>query len=839
MGEVYRAHDSRLRRDVAIKILPDAVRNDPDRLSRFEQEARALAALSHPNIAAIYGVEDRALVLELVEGETLDERLQRGPPTNDEAVSIARQIAEGLEAAHEAGIVHRDLKPANIKITQAGLVKLLDFGIAKVSATHADETRAATEAGMVIGTTAYMSPEQARGQPVDKRSDIWSYGCVLFELLTGKRAFAKPTSTDTLAAILEREPDWSALPSTTPSSVAGLLRRCLVKDARDRLRDIGEARIALTNARPGVLTPARRRTPIVVGMAVALVAAAIAGAYLLAPRPVAPAATISFPINPPAMAEFRTEVMRVFFDLSPDGSRIAFVAAPVTGGGGIWVQTLGELQPRLIAGTEGGGAPAWSPDGQSLAFFAGGRLKRVDLQNAAVTNICDVPDFARMTASWGREGQIAFASGESGAIWVVSAAGGTPEAVVKRDQAAGQTRVHFPMFLPDGRRFLYLIKKTDGPTRLGIAAKGMPPREIGDIDSNMRWIDPHYLISARGASLIAQHFDLEREQLVGDPVVVTERVNHFPTTARALFSASASGTIVYHNGADQSQLTWFDRSGRITGTVSDVMGHLSVRISPDGTRVLFDRNGPKTESWDLWIAELGRNVETRVTSDPGSEVTPVWLRDGRGIIYGSDLAGASPQLYRRDLDTGVVKVLRPSVRQQQSMDVSPDGQVLGFSERGPGGNFELFMMPLARPQDAAPIGSPTRFTNLGSWFSPDNRAFAYHSFRSGRADVYVAPLTAPAAAVTVSPEGGFNPRWTHDGRELVYVSLDGQLMSVAIRTSPSMVVGTAVPLFRLSTGIWTDYDTAPDGRFLAIVVKQLADAQPIIAIVNWRPPGER
>jgi dipeptidyl aminopeptidase/acylaminoacyl peptidase len=836
MGEVYRAHDSRLRRDVAIKILPPSFAADPERLARFEREARVLATLTHPNVAAIYGVEDNALVLELVEGETLAERLQRGVIPRNEIIAIARQIAEGLEAAHEAGIVHRDLKPANIKITDTGLVKLLDFGIAKVSVAHDDETRAATEDGRVIGTTAYMSPEQARGQQVDKRTDIWSYGCVLYEMLTRKHAFAKATPTDTLAAIIEHDPDWSAVPSSTPPAVTALLRRCLIKDTRERLRDIGEARIALKDGRADDTVPVRRRTPIVAAIATAAIAAAIAGVYLWSQRSSAPVATISFPINPPSAMYFRSEVMRGFFDLSPDGSRIAFVAGE-GGTGQIWVQTIGELQARQVPNTERGGAPTWSPDGQALAFFQGGRLKRVDLPSGIVTAISEVPDFERQSASWGRDGQIAFASGEAGAIWVVPATGGTPEVVVKRDQAAGQMRVHFPLFLPDGKRFLYAIKMRDGSSRLAIAAKGTPPREIGTIESNMRWIEPDYLVSARGGALVAQRFDVDREQLVGNPVVVTERVNHFPTTSRALFSASLNGAISYHNATDQSQLTWFDRSGRITGTLSDLNDHLSARVSPDGTRVLFDKRGPGTESWDLWIADLGRNVETRVTSDPGAEVTPVWLSDGRGIIYGSDRGGLPPQLYRRDLDTGAETVLRPGVVQQQSIGVSPDGQTLGFVERGPAGNFELFLMPLARPKEAVQIGPPTRVLNIGSWFSPDNRALAFSSFRSGRSEVYVAPLATPTAAVTVSAEGGYAPRWSPDGQEVTFLSIDQKLMAAPVRTSPSLVVGKAVPLFSLSSGQWMHYDTAPDGRFLAVVMKQPADTQPIITIVNWRPPG--
>lgn len=848
MGEVYRARDTRLGRDVAIKVLPTAVASDPERMDRFEREARVLASLTHPHIAAIYGVEEtapgtpdpvRGLVLELVEGDTLAERLARGPLPVADVVAIARQIADALEAAHERGIVHRDLKPANIKITPTGVVKVLDFGIAKVAARDDDETKVLTREGAVIGTAAYMSPEQTRGQNVDKRSDIWSFGCVLYEMLTARPAFGRATATDTLIAIVEREPDWNALPEPTPPHVRQLLKRCLVKDARERLRDIGDARIELSTAPvtdSGTTTTVRTREgsrATLVGAAL-VVALFVAVAYYAGARPETGRATavIPFQVLPPAGHEFNGDVPHVFMALSPDATQLAFCAYTRTGTRQLWIRSIGEAQPRLLAGTDGAVSAFWSPDGKSLAFFLPEHLKRVDVASGTVSTIGEVADGERQRGSWGRDGQIVFAAGESGRVYMVPASGGAREVVA--EARAGQMRLQWPVFLPDGKRFLYVARMADDSWRLMIAAKGREPREIGQVGSTLEWVDPDYLLYAREGVLVAHRFDLAAERLVGEPEVITEDVNHFRTTARAMFTAAlAGGGVAFHSAMDTAQLAWFDRTGREVATIGELGDYLNARLSPDGTRVLFDRRTPGLGTWDLWITDLARGVESRITSDPGVEVTAVWMADGRGIVFGAD-RGGSPHLYKKDLITGAEQELRPAGPQQQATGMSPDGRTLGFIERSPGGNFDLFTMPLGTPNAAAPLVPPGRYQNLALMFSRDGRAFSYASNRSGRSQVYAALLSEPTAAVTVSSQGGSLPRWSADGREIYYLS-QGKLVSSTVKTLPRLEFGPPNVLFDVGPEGWRDYDPAPDGRFLVIVPRSRRNQQPLTWITGWRP----
>lgn len=847
MGEVYRARDTRLGRDVAIKLLPPDFSTDPDRLSRFEQEARVLGSLTHPHIAAIYGVEEsapgpdssvRGLVLELVEGETLAERLTRGPIPPPQAAALARQIADALEAAHERGIVHRDLKPANIKITPTGVVKVLDFGIAKVAPGHDDETRVATREGAVIGTTAYMSPEQTRGEAVDKRSDIWSFGCVLYEMLTARPAFGRATPTDTLIAIVERDPDWTALPADTPAHVRQLLKRCLTKDPRERLRDIGDARIELSSVAAVPLATAGPRAgsrATLVGAAL-VVALFVAVAYYASTRPESGRATsvVPFQVLPPPGHEFFGEVTHVFLALSPDGTQLAFAASQLNGTRELWIRSVGDVQPRVLAGTEGVVSAFWSPDGRSLAFFVIDHLKRLDLASGAVTTICDLTDGVRQRGSWGRDGNIVFTAVETGLIHMVPATGGTPEVVVSKP-VKGQARASWPVFLPDGKRFLYLVRNVDDSWRLMIAAKDREPREIGRIGSTMEWVDPEHLLYVRDGVLVAHRFDLTAERLVGEPEVVTEGVNYFRTTARAMFTVALNGGgVAYHSALDTSQLAWFDRTGREVGTVGEPAGHSNARLSPDGARVLFDRRTPGLGTWDLWITDLTRGVESRITSEPGVEVTPVWMADGRGIVFGADRGGV-PHLYAKDLITGAERELRPAGPQQQATGISPDGRTLGFIERSPGGNFDLFTMPLDNPPAAVQLVPSGRHFSTGLMFSPDGRAFSYTSNRSGRVNVYAALLSEPTDAVTVSPQGGLSLRWSRSGRDVYYLSR-GKLFEAAVKTTPALEFGPAKALFDVGPQGWLDFDPAPDGRFLAVVARTQGNQQPLTWITGWQPP---
>jgi Tol biopolymer transport system component len=862
MGEVYRARDSKLGRDVAIKVLPRAFLADPDRLARFEREARLLASLNHPNIGAIYGVEEsdgvRALVLELVEGETLADTLARATARGEglpipEALAIARQMADALDAAHERGIVHRDLKPANIKVTPAGTVKVLDFGLGKVIAGDASspELSRGTRDGMILGTAAYMSPEQARGQAVDKRTDIWAFGCVLYELLTGRPAFARATVSDTMAAVLTQEPDWTALPRMTPPYLSRLLERCLEKDPTRRQRDIGDARLELA---AGDETPRgdrerressllwRGRMAIAAGVGgVALASAAFVLGVLLRPAPSPPAqvTTVRFSMLPPQGNMFFHNVATTFLALSPDGSQLAFIAYAPPEPLRIWLRPISGLEARVVPGTEGAGSVFWSPDGRSLGFFADGKLKRIDLPGGAAVPLCDVPAISAF-GTWGSDGTILFATFVGDAIYSVSSAGGAPEAIVTSDPSRGE-RVVWPSFLPDGRRFLYLSQLPNITGQLMLGARGRAPRPIVSAVSNVQWVDPDYLVFAQEGVLVAQRFDQASERIVGAPISIAEPVDRFLTSGRAMFTTSRNGTIAYHSYANVERLVWVDRGGKEVGTVGAPGDYLNVRLSPDGGTVLFERTKPGIGTWDLWSIDLIRGVETRLTSDPGSEAFPVWMPDGRAILFADEShSNTTLNLARKRLDTGVEGQLLPiGTQQRRPIDVSPDGHTLLFTERTARGTLNLFTLPLAGPATpSALFGS--RFNEEDPRFSPDGRSMSFISDESGRFEVYVAPFpptggkTAVSAGISMGSDSRIGARWRHDGHELYYVSADRRLMAVPVRTTPMLEVGSPTPLFALQGRTWTDFALSADGkRFLAVVPQAFAGEQPLTVILNW------
>ena len=866
MGEVYRARDSYLGRDVAIKILPRDFTDDLDRLARFEREARLLASLNHPHIGAIYGVEEsdgiRALVLELVEGETLADKLAEGSRGGGlpvpEALAIAQQVADALDAAHERGIVHRDLKPANIKITPAGTVKVLDFGLAKVVAgdVSSDKSRNpilnvdGTYDGVILGTPAYMSPEQARGQAVDKRTDIWAFGCVLFEVLTGRPVFARATMSDTIAAVLTHEPDWTALPPTTPPYLSRLLKRCLEKDPTRRQRDIGDALIELAQRDE---TPGADREPrdflrrwrgwagVAVGIGVvALVATAFALGVFLRPAPSLPAQTapVRFSVLPPQGSMFLHTVATTFLALSPDGSQLAFVAVAPPNPPVIWLRPISGLDARIVPGTEGATSVFWSPDGRSLAFFAGDKLKRIDLPGGAALPLCDVPDVPSF-GTWGSGGTILFASFIGGAIFSVSSAGGIPEAIVTADPSRGETVV-WPSFLPDGRRFVYLSQHPDSTGELMIGQRGRPPRAIVSAVSNVQWVDPDYLVFAQEGVLVAQRFDEATERIIGAPASIAEPVDRFLSTGRAMFTTSLTGTIAYHSHANVARLVWVDRAGKEVGTVGAPGNYLNVRLSPDGEKVAFERTKPGIGTWDLWISDLGRRIETRLTSAPDSEAYPVWLPDARAILFAEGRSGGLLNLARKRLDTGIEDQLLPmGTQQRRPVDVTPDGHTLLFTERTARGNLQIFTLPLTgTATPSALFGS--RFNERDPRLSPDGRAMTFASDESGRFEVYVAsfPPTGGKTPVSAGTAEGSDllggARWSHDGRELFYVSADRRLMAVPVRTTPTLEVGSPAPLFTLQGRPWSDFAVSADGkRFLAVVPQAFAGEQPITVILNW------
>jgi Tol biopolymer transport system component len=857
MGEVYQARDTRLGRDVAFKVLPSHVSHDPARRRRFEREARLLAALNHPHIGAIYGVEEAdgvsALVLELVDGPTLAERVAAGAVSIKEALAIALQIAQALEAAHDKGVVHRDLKPANIKITPAGIVKVLDFGLAKspvVGNTGAGAPAQTpspmvsvdgTRDGVILGTAAYMSPEQARGQPVDKRTDIWAFGCVLYELLTGRAVFARGTVTDTLAAIVERDPDWETLPGSTPQGIARLVRRCLEKDPERRLHDVADARIEIEDAlQPSVheaATKALRPAPgllprgALLATAITIVVASLVAAGLYIRR-----AADNMPVTRLSIFVPGLVTPQLSAAISPDGRRVAFVSTLTSAQSMLWIRDLDSLEPRALAGTEDAAHPFWSPDGRSLGFVAGGQLKRVDADGGRVLTLADVSGF-RTGGSWSRDGRILFAH-RTGELAVVAATGGPLETVLTRGQAM------WPSFLPDGRHFLFVDQSGPEADR-GVYVGSLDSKEATHLlttDFKAVYADPGYLLFVRGESLLAQPFDAGRLWLHGEPVVVADRIWVARGAAQASFSVSPTGALVYVNAALwNQQLRWIDRAGRSLGTIGSPDRYFDVvpQISPDGSRIAIAR-GP-LESQDLWVVNLVQATEQRLTFDPGSG-EPIWSSDGRAILFQSNRAAKGLGLYLKNAGgAGAAESVEVIARDSHLWDWSRDGRFIVYSSIGAQRAADLWVLPLVGDRTPFPF-SESSVNKTQAQIAPNGRWLAYTSYESGKDEVYIQSFPAPGSKRQVSLAGGMQPRWRRDGLELFYMGGDQALMAVPVTmTEGTFDAGRPSPLFRTrivpqgSQSLWFDtmYDVTPDGqRFLILGPPE--DPGPSFTIVlNW------
>ena len=752
MGEVYRGRDTRLGRDVAIKVLPPEMVADPERRTRLEREARLLAALNHPHIGAIYGLEEHdgliALVLEFVEGPTLADRLRRGPIPPGEAVGIAREIAEAIEAAHDKGIIHRDLKPANVKLAPVSGVKVLDFGLAKALAGVPDAdasqlptvTADGTRAGQVMGTAAYMSPEQARGLVVDKRTDIWAFGCVLYEMLAGRRAFEGKTLSDTLVAVLEREPDWSALPDTTSPRLRWLLRRCLEKDARRRWRDIGDAALELTSdvdagagTSEDAVPPRNRRLWTFVLPAAGLVALSSAVTTLIVRRPAPPTvvtpAVIRFAIPPPPGNRFGSKVPDVeatYLAVSPDGSQLAFVATDRAGISRLWLRPLAGLEARALNGTDNAISAFWSPDGRSLAFFADGKLKRLNLPDGTPVPLADTPVNVGLSGTWGDSGQLVFGPTQGIEILTTSTSAVAPQPVVKPDPSRHEAGVSWPWFLPDGRRFLYSARLDDGKGELRVAELGGASESLLAAVSNAQWVDPDYVVFARDGMLLAQRVDLSRARLTGEPFAIANAVDYVIAPVRAAFATSRNGTVVYQSHRDVNRLAWFGRTGTLEETLDGAGGYFDVRISPDGARVLYSSRDPRLGILDLWVRDLGKDNPTRVTTKAPQTMSGVWLPKKNEIAFsGGGGAIGSMRPFVKDLESGAERELWHEGLTLPS-DVSTNGSQLLVGSRAPGGAWSI----LAVPVDG--IGNPASlfdspFSVFGARLSPDGQAIAFIS----------------------------------------------------------------------------------------------------------------
>ena len=915
MGEVYRARDTKLGRDVAIKILPEAFIADADRRARFEREARLLAALNHPHIGTIYGFEERegihALVLELIEGETLAERLARstrggsraaarqdsggappdagkgrssgGPMPVGEALKIARQIAEALEAAHEKAIVHRDLKPANIAITPDGVVKVLDFGLAKFGGDEAaaDLTRsptitvAGTGEGVILGTATWMSPEQARGKVVDKRTDIWAFGCVLYEMLTGRTAFAGDTISDTIAAILEREPDWSALPATTPTTIRRLLQRCLEKDLNRRLHDIADARIEIEDAsrepsgsaveadsaereRPAWATP--RAVMALAAAGVVLVAFGAAEGVRWWPGRVTPPASSPARLMitlPAAQALEKGRFPPVA--LSPDGKLLVYAAAVNGGRTNLYLRPLDELAARPIPSTEGATAPFFSPDGRWLAFYADGLLKKVSVAGGVPLTICDAPPV--WSATWGENDTIVFATTlAASGLWRVSANGGEPAQITtpKPDEA----QHGYPQLLPGGTQVLFSVLRKNAWHLAIVGLDGGEWRLLGNgrvVGEGAQYIATGHLVYAQSGGLVSTPFDPAAGNLDQPPVPLLERIETSRFGGAYFAVAAAAGTLVYvpaGTTVTDRTLLRIDRDGRAAPLLEARAGYEYPTLSPDGRRaavMIASEMGS-----DIWIIDLARATRLRFTAG-GIGSFPVWGPDGSKLAFQSTAPGpfnlfwkaldgsadAQPLLNAADSasarswpNTGATLLpgTMPTLSgagPQFPMSWSPDGSTLAFHERKPDGERDIWVV--------SPGGDPvpfllTPFDERSPRFSPDGKWLAYVSDESGRNDVYVQPFPGPGPKWLVSTDGGIDPVWSKDGRELFYRH-DDQLMAVSVAAAREFSADRPRRLFEIRFDAGDNgpnYDVSPDGKWFVMPRSDRGPAPVELHLVlNW------
>jgi Tol biopolymer transport system component len=874
MGEVYRARDAKLGREVALKVLPAAMAGDAERMARFEREAQVLATLNHPNIAAIYGLEEsgsvRALVMELVEGPTLAERIARSPVPLDEAMPIAQQIAEALEAAHERAIIHRDLKPANIKITPDGRVKVLDFGLAKALAAEDSPSNisnsptisiAATQAGVILGTAAYMSPEQAKGKKVDRRADIWAFGCVYYEMLTRKKAFEGETTSDVLAAVIRAEPDWNAVPADTPQAIRRLLMRCLQKDPKRRLRDIGEARIAIEETlggepdvgavrEPPLPQPAwRRALPWALSVLASAAFVITLGILWRATRstpPVPIELSLSLPAAEPLVRANGPAVV-----LSPDGLRIAYVAEASAGKDQIYIRALDKPEATPLEGAVGS-APFFSPDGQWIGFVGtGGRLEKVSVFGGAPVELCDAD--ARRGESWGEDGTIVFPPTVTSPLYRISAAGGTPAAVTHLDAGRKEITHRWPQILPGGEAVLFTASADNNNfEHADVEAASLASGQAKVLVENAyfgRYLRSGFLAYVSGGTLFAVPFDVKDLKVTGTAMPVLPNIQADLTTGSAQFSFSQTGTAIYMTGesvGSQVTVALFDRKGVASPLVQQPGDYFAPRISPDGKRLAL-----QVGVGNVSVYDLARGTMTPLTFSPAECLNPVWTPDGKRIACSRLSApGVGPGISWLPSDgTGSMEpLMKGSTTPQYATSWSPDGGTLAFVQfSAKTGCCEIWTLPV-NPNGQP--GQPRPFLGQGSSnaltqpsFSPDGQWLAYSSNESGVPQVYVVPFPGPGGKRQISVSGGRFPRWSKAGHELFFIN--GNSPTSGLIAVPYGVQGNSFqpgkPVTLFQGGFerrdpYPAYDVAPDGKHFAMLQaaggKQAALAPPTV-VVNW------
>jgi serine/threonine protein kinase len=856
MGEVYRATDTRLRREVAIKT------SGQQFSERFEREAKVIASLNHPNICTLFDVGPDYLVMEMIEGPTLSEQIKDGALNLEQTSNIMRQVAEALEYAHEKGVVHRDLKPGNIKIRPDGVVKVLDFGLAKVVAAPAAASGAeaatitlgATQAGVVLGTAAYMSPEQAMGKPVDRRADVWSFGVVFHEMLTGARMHKGDSVQEIMAAVLKDEPDLSKVPPQTHK----LLRRCLEKDPNKRLRHVGDVMALLedspasgSQAAVSPLPPsggARKNWlwPSVAGVLFTALAA-IAFLYMRDPAPPASTEQTRFQIAAPEMVNVD------MFAVSPDGRRLVFLATGTDNIGRLWLRSLDSLESNPLPNSEGAFNPFWSPDSKFVAFVANRELKKIAIAGGPPQIICALPQGVAGGA-WNQDDVIIFGSGQG--IMKVSATGGTPSALTAPDLARNEIAHVHPSFLPGGRHFLYM-------RGAGTGAQNNEGISIGSLDAKpeeqdaTRFLDVHFgaayapspepgrgqLLFLRDGTLWAQPFDAERLQVAGEPISVGERVGGDVRSWQGQFSASANGVLVSVVGAGPRdlQLTWFDRQGNILGTVGEPGAYSFVSLSPDASRAAVVQNG------DVWLVDLGRATSTRFTYDPAAETNPLWSADGSKIAFASSRGGGFG-IYQKASSGGSEELLLKSDTNVQPQQWSPDGRFLLYTIVDQKTSLDQWILPLTGDKKPFPF-LRTEFVEMAPRISPDGRWVAYRSNETGRPEIYVQPFNPTEDAGTAAAGGKWlvsdaatgMPRWRADGKELYYLAPNANIMAVPLTTSPSFQPGAPQAMFQMPPafmravqlpGVLTDI-TADSKRFLLAMPREQNTRDAFTVVMNW------
>ena len=864
MGEVYRATDENLNREVALKVLPPDLARDAERLARFKREALLLAALNHPNIAHVYGFESATLpdgsaghflAMELVPGEDLAERLKRGAIPVDEAIAIANQIAEALEEAHEKGIVHRDLKPANVKLTPDGKVKVLDFGLAKAwegpGAASSDLSQSptlahtGTAAGLILGTAAYMSPEQARGKAVDKRADIWAFGVVLWEMLTGQKLFTGETVSDVLAGVLTRDPALDDLPSGTPGAVRRLLRRCLERDAKQRLRDIGEARLTLAEPdmatpRDGAATPSRMR-------ALPWIAAALGlaiGLFGLLRAPAGPGAasaarTVRFTLLPEPKGD-----LDGFPAISPDGQTIVFGLVPESGVSRLWALSLATGESRLLPDTEYASAPFWSPDGRFIAFFSRGQLRRLELSTGLTRALAAASD--PRGGAWSESGDLFFTPNSAVGLFRVSFDGGAVTPATDFDSGKDESH-RYPTPLPGGKAIVYGIKASGDAEHQGIfwrsLADGRTKRIAPEV-SRSAYDARGYLLWVRSGTLVAQKFDAVAGDLSGEPFPLAEKVGaDMGRTGEGWFGAAASVLATRVGASPATQLRWYDRGGHHLGDLTSPGSFTEPTISRDGRQVAVQVDEPNSVRSDIWIFEAeGKDRGRRLTfGGSAAAQSAVWSTDGRWVHYASRSKGGTSILRRPADGSGPGETLYVHPDSAYIDSISPR-EPLAVLEASNKTGLDLWLLPLEGDRKGRPFVETPASESHGS-FSADGRLIAYSSDESGLSQIYAKEIGGSGNRFQLTTDGGDQALWSADGKEIFYVGFDRVLRSLPVRNLSPLVVGEPVKLFKLDipslslSGYRSYYLPSPDGKRVLVNALVSRENEPgLRVILNWSPP---